>query len=401
MLNPSKALWITLQLGLGLVTVVHLQKDRTLFSRRADVTVVQAANADRLAKNNATILQHTQTEPHENQTAIRSPTPTTSQLMKNESTTAQETPFPRWSEDIQVEPLVEAIRVTLDGKVYYDRAHRIYIVDQQKSSSMQLWRASAPRDLSLDQAPGRRADRMEMLAVQTLKFLAANPNATEHVYPNFYTAMQQGGFAYIANHADSTFCCDKSPFLDASKRNLVSDVVVPIFTLSAPVDCSHTFPVPTYETIKHAVKPWNALVTEYKQQYPWSSKHRQAVWRGAPTGNIDPNKNMRIQLCDRSQQRPDLINAKLTKKRRTGFEGLDESQYLGGRISMPDFQQYRAIIDVDGKQPMDPLENLNDSSDSNTSFLSTDTFSRSLVVKSFRGALVLFICYYQGGTDAC
>jgi len=241
MLTSSKLLWISLQLGLGLVTVVHLQKDSTIFSRRADVGVVQAANAE---QHNATILQRTQTEPRENQTALRSPTSRPGELLMKESTPARQLPFPRWSGDIQVEPLVEAIRVTLDGKLYYDRAHRIYIV-----SSMELWRASAPRDSSLDQAPGRGADRMELLAAQTLKFLASNPNATEHVYPNLYNAMQQGGFAYIANHADSTFCCDKSPFLDASKRDLVSDVVVPIFTLSAPVTCTHTFPIPTYETI--------------------------------------------------------------------------------------------------------------------------------------------------------
>jgi len=260
---------------------------------------------------------------------------------------------------IEMPSLVQAVQLALDGTLHSDRVHRVYVVD----NSAQLWRAQVPRPPSLDDAPMRRGNQMEGLALLTLQRLFAKKKESEVLFPHLMAAIQQGGgFAYMANYADSRFCADnQSAFVGGDKTTPISNISVPIFTLSAPVNCSHTFPVPTYKTIKDSVKPWHRDVEEYHELYPWASKERRAVWRGAPTGSKHAFKNTRLLLCDRAAQRPDLINAKLTQIRQHGFhydDGGDvnnnnrvvgnETRYLGEKIKMPDFQNYIAIIDVDG-----------------------------------------------------
>lgn len=280
--------------------------------------------------------------------------------------------FPRWVEDIPITHIDAAVRITLDGKLKVNRAHRVYIVDQYAH----LWRATVQRSAKLDDTPLRRGDRMEALLLDTLRTIRtiqtqpqntttgqANryhntfPSYTaiteSNKYPHLMKAIQQGGFAFIANYADSMFCCNTSPFVD-DKEKIVANLQVPIFTLSAPVQCQSTFPVPTYETIKHASQPWGQLIQQYHEMYNWTNKIQKAVWRGAPTGHWDAKMNTRYQLCNRthSSLHPDLFDTKFTRTRHprtTAQVGhWNESRFLASKMPMLYFQKYRAILDVDG-----------------------------------------------------
>ncbi len=378
--------WIPL--GIGALTLYRLTRDGTLLasSRRADITLQNNISPKTItqppyrlfAVGNLQELQpqlrHNSSNSNKDDIIIgHNSKPTVlAQKSRNETTTAsatassssvQQLPFPRWpdGEMIEMPSLVQAVRLALDGTLHPDRVHCAYVVD----SSAQLWRAQVPRPPSLDNTPFRRGNQMEGLALLTLQTLFAKKKESEVLFPHLMAAIQQGGgFAYIANYADSRFCADdQSAFVGGDKITPVSNISVPIFTLSAPVNCSHTFPVPTYETIKHSVKPWHRDVEEYHKRYPWDAKERRAVWRGAPTGGKHAFNNTRLLLCDRAAQRPDLINAKLTRTRRSGFHYDDgtataitthnrvvgnETRYLGEKMKMPDFQKYRAIVDVDG-----------------------------------------------------
>jgi Glycosyl transferase family 90 len=268
--------------------------------------------------------------------------PTTS---NNNSTTWQQQPFPRWSGGIAVQSLVEGIRVSLEGRLLKpDRIQKVYMIDDEA----RLWKAAPPRpDVTAGETTPltSRGESMETLAVSVLQIIWNDTK--EEKYPHLKAVIRQGGFAYIANHADSKFCCDAPPFVDARGKPVIN-VTVPIFTLSAPVGCQYSFPIPTFATIQQAEKSWPRLVARYRVLFPWSQKQRRAVWRGAPTGNSHAKNNTRVQLCQLAAKRPDLVDAKLTRTRKVALHDFKETPYLGARIPMTEFQNYRAILDTDG-----------------------------------------------------
>jgi hypothetical protein len=248
--------------------------------------------------------------------------------------------FPRWSDGIVIDELVEAIRFTLDGKIKRDRADKVYILD---TSGLKF---AVPNN-TLDKIVLRRANRTEDLARYALKKLMANNMTNMRIqYPYLASAIAKAGFAYIANHADSMFCSSR-PIIDGHK-NQISNATVPIFTLSSPVDCPTTFPIPTYEAIQYAEMSWKKLIPAYNNAYPWQSKISMAVWRGKPTGHKLAN-NSRLHLCELSRKRPDLLDAKIVQTIDGSPYGLfHESIYVGSRMKMEHFQHYKAIVDIDG-----------------------------------------------------
>lgn len=346
----NKGWWISFQLGLSALTLYHLTKDRAFLTPR------QLRNELPVRSNDDTITRQPLIASGERTTLVGNSTSSAANTLVNftllsdsTSTSLSPLPFPRWSGGIAVEPLAQAVHLALGGALRRGRAHRVYLIDGERAH--RLARATVPNSPGRDRMPLRRGDRMEGLAVRTLRKLSADPKASERHFPNLMAAIRQGGFAYISNFADSKFCCDSSPYVNevgAYEVRAHANLSVPIFTLSAPVRCSHAFPVPTYETVKQAAKPWQALIEEYRRRYPWERKQRRAVWRGAPTGAHAADRNSRIRLCDRAERRPDLLDAKLSSTLRSGFKDVDDTRYLGDRIHMPDFQKYRAIIDVDG-----------------------------------------------------
>jgi Glycosyl transferase family 90 len=180
-----------------------------------------------------------------------------------------------------------------------------------------------------------------------------------------------GPLAFAVNYADSRLCCTDPDLLQAAAASsfggrggqptaiLGGNTVkygVPILTLSAPVHCNHTFPVPTYETI---VKINKKTVSYYKMKwfqhviYPWWNRYRQAVWRGSPTGPTNVTENVRWKLCELSMQYPHLLDAKFVGNE-TIWPQLRQAKNRGmvvapdRRMAVRDYQRYRAVIDVDG-----------------------------------------------------
>jgi Glycosyl transferase family 90 len=258
--------------------------------------------------------------------------------------------FPRWSGSIGVDPLMDAIRIALSGRLRLDRAHRVYIVNERG----EMYRANVPRPYTADQAPYRRAKTMETLAIQVINYIQNTRNDTIK-YPYMKAILRHGGFAYIANYADSKFCAERPPFVDVNWKVLLNDTSVPIFSLAAPVNCQRAFPTPTYETIEQSDLDWVQLIPYYRSEFPRSQQHRQAIWRGGPTGHNVPMRNTRIQLCLHAIARPDLLDIKIVKHRQQwdlskvgNTSDFHEDELIGEKIPMVDFQKYRAIIDVDG-----------------------------------------------------
>ena len=275
--------------------------------------------------------------------------------------------FPRWKGSIGLNELHRAIVLSMSGQLRFDRVHRIYIV----SDDGIMYHVNIPRPQTADQAPYRRAKTMEAFALDVLEHVKKIRNDDKEKYQYLNAILREGGFAYIANFADSKFCADQHPFVNENLVPLLNmnDTIVPVFTLSSPTHCRRAFPTPTYETIDQSEFDWVTLIPYYRSKYKRSEQYRKAVWRGAPTGHHFPYRNTRIQLCISATERPDILDAKIVKRRiqwntidKNGTvnglntstpndqtnEPFDESQFLGDKIPMDDFQKYRAIIDVDG-----------------------------------------------------
>lgn len=274
-------------------------------------------------------------------------------------------PFPRWDGSIGLDELHRAIIHSMSGRLRFDRVHRIYVVSEVGI----MYHVNTPRPQDADQAPYRRAKTMETFAVDVLAYVKIVRDNDQERYQYLNAILREGGFAYIANYADSKFCADQQPFIDANFIPLlnVNDTIVPVFTLSSPINCQRAFPTPTYETIEQSESDWEKLIPYYRSKYRRSEQIRKAVWRGGPTGDRFPHRNARIQLCQRAAERPDILDVKIVKRRlhwyNAGNNGsvngsttlnnptittFDDSQFLGSKIPMDDFQRYRAIIDVDG-----------------------------------------------------
>lgn len=136
---------------------------------------------------------------------------------------------------------------------------------------------------------------------------------------------------------------------------------IPLFTTCARIDCQYAFPLPTYKTIQGSMETtthWNRTLTEYAEKYPvrWEDKISKLVWRGSLTGDIQNFTNIRWRLCAQvhtaSTEEKELYDIGLTKiPSRHDKLDLDLSQVGGlvpGLFPMAAFQNYKAILDLDG-----------------------------------------------------
>jgi hypothetical protein len=126
------------------------------------------------------------------------------------------------------------------------------------------------------------------------------------------------------------------------------------------VTCT-TFALPTFSVYREA--PQTSLSSNsswfhdrLEQRYPWSSKKALAVWRGSATGSsVNHWYDLpRAQLVNYSIHHPDLMDAAFTHAKQ--FKNLhpDEEAKLrehsrfANFIRFPNFQMYRAVVDIDG-----------------------------------------------------
>ncbi len=119
------------------------------------------------------------------------------------------------------------------------------------------------------------------------------------------------------------------------------------------------FPIPTYTLFQaqpDQTPDQHVFHATLKQKYPWSTKLRQAVWRGAATGYA-PNgwaSLPRAQFVNYSLRYPDLFDAAFVDSAQ--FHSLYPEEHFklrnfsrfADRIEMNDYQKYRAVVDIDG-----------------------------------------------------
>ena len=186
---------------------------------------------------------------------------------------------------------------------------------------------------------------------------------TTNRWPQLHHVVHNGGFPLLLIHGDNRKCNDAYYWRTGTP--------LPVFTYAAPVTdrCRYAFPMPTYHMFLHSKESsaaWANVHAATAAQYPWHTKRRQLIWRGtlwtdlpedavstrhvllerfAATGNKN-NKNNNLLLDIHTTQIMDTSTFTPYTKNDTALV----AQYggLADPLPMPDFQQYRAILDVDG-----------------------------------------------------
>jgi hypothetical protein len=162
------------------------------------------------------------------------------------------------------------------------------------------------------------------------------------------------GFTYFGWYGDWKGC---------NLHNAPGQQTVPILTTCATMACNYSFPSPAYMTIVNAqpdMTHWLSVFDEFEEKYPWEKKISQVYWRGALTEN-DPLRvynSARWRLNKLVHEISDESTKQMFDVGFTGFPifltaqmDLDQTQVGGfkqGKESMNDFQQYKAILDMDG-----------------------------------------------------
>jgi hypothetical protein len=168
-------------------------------------------------------------------------------------------------------------------------------------------------------------------------------------WPAVKKSIQNGGFPYWSWYGDYKSC----------NFNNHGNESIPIFTTAARADCDHAFPMPNYMLIIDAQQTsdnWRGLFRDTKKQYPWETKRRQVVWRGslseADKDNVLTSVRWRANKLIH-ELGSDLYDVGITSVPPWVSEKVDvDTSLVGGLLSnidpMAAFQQYMAILDMDG-----------------------------------------------------
>jgi hypothetical protein len=136
---------------------------------------------------------------------------------------------------------------------------------------------------------------------------------------------------------------------------------IPLFTTCAHIQCNYAFPLPTYKTIQGSLATtfqWKKRMQEYHDEYPVALQEKipKLVWRGSLTGDIQNYTNIRwllnkyvTEASDEEKQYYDIGLTKIPPRHNKVALNLT---IVGGLVSgifpMATFQNYRAILDIDG-----------------------------------------------------
>lgn len=123
------------------------------------------------------------------------------------------------------------------------------------------------------------------------------------------------------------------------------DDLVPIFRLNAikSTTCMHSWPVLSLTYFNEATniqllespRGWDRLMTKWEQTYPWNSKIPKVVWRGRLTGyTYKDGERPRQKLMEYVKDYTDIMDIQVSSK--------------DNLIDQDDFQQYMAVLDIDG-----------------------------------------------------
>ena len=195
-----------------------------------------------------------------------------------------------------------------------------------------------------------RVTPTESFLVDALELLQTE----EYRWPSLRLAVNQKGFGYFGWYGDWKGC---------NEQNEREGGSVPLFTTCASTACSHSFPSPAYMTIINAqpnALGWLQMLGQFSGDYPHEKQIRKVVWRGGLTENV-PSKvrdSVRWRLVKTVHELEDPSAKELFDVGLTGIPEFIQAQIdisadevggvAPGIASMNDFQQYSAILDMDG-----------------------------------------------------
>ena len=176
---------------------------------------------------------------------------------------------------------------------------------------------------------------------------------------------EKGSFPFLAWFGDFT-ACNHLNWKRPIRSNDVSSPTytyesIPLFTTCAQIRCNHAFPLPTYKTIQGSLQStfqWKKRMQEYQEQYPveLNEKISKLVWRGSLTGDIQNYTNVRWLLCKYVTEAPawerqfyDIGLTKIPERHvKVPLNLTVVGDLVPGIFPMAAFQNYRAILDIDG-----------------------------------------------------
>ena len=148
---------------------------------------------------------------------------------------------------------------------------------------------------------------------------------------------------------------------DEEGHSFISYESIPLFTTCAQIGCQYAFPLPTYKTIQGSLAStfqWKKRMQEYHDEYPvpLEEKMPKLVWRGSLTGDIQNYTNIRWLLCkyvteasDDEKQYYDIGLTKIPPRHdKVSLNLTIVGDLIPGIFPMAAFQNYRAILDIDG-----------------------------------------------------
>lgn len=162
-------------------------------------------------------------------------------------------------------------------------------------------------------------------------------------------SVKSGGFLYYGWYGDFKEC----NYLNSG------DESIPLFTTCAIAGCNHAFPTPAYMTVidsQQSTSDWYNVFQRFDEDYPWESKIRKVVWRGALSEN-DPTKvfdSARWRLCKLAAgHKSGHFDVGLVDIPSFLTEQIDiDVSQVGGLVGpikpMNEFQRYLAVLDMDG-----------------------------------------------------
>lgn len=290
--------------------------------------------------------------------------------------------FPRWDESsggIEFSPIQDYLSMLLNGTISArgsnNCANTPYVIDSNRT----LW---VSQRIRREHPKGEKyfgIQPPELIASLALQLLDAKMSQNDATARNRWSALNKainmGGLPFLAHLGDFELGCNKD--------NFSNNKSVPIFTTNAAVTCRHAIPWPSFYAIRGAARTsydWtNRIMPKYNETYPWKDKIPKVVWRGALSGPIEgdenstqysyseyPNPRWRACLVANNPatiKDPTFHNGNSTPTAgdqslfdirlvtvRKRYRNWDFTSIggLGSSMKMDDFQQYRAILDIDG-----------------------------------------------------
>lgn len=249
--------------------------------------------------------------------------------------------FPKWpSSGIHIQDLMHFLSAHLLRSptphfpvLLYVLKRRRHREDFDTSTHFDLWTCRAVREKHISKD---RIQPVESLFERALQHLATS---RKQQWQALRRALENdAGVPFVVDYMDYTGCGGHT-HAEARTNTSSTPSMLPVFTMCATLQpfCDYAFPIPTYFMISTAQSSWKET---RQHDPPFVSKQRQAVWRGAFTG----------QSWDhgRTNQRREMY--RLSKQDNNAHFINAEEARRGGEHYMPmdQYRNFRAILDLDG-----------------------------------------------------